>query len=139
MGPLTKNHYSGGFLYHPESQKILLQQDSSDPKSVWTLLGSANGKDFAQVVSDFLQLKLSAEAVLPIYDYTAKGEKHVIVYAEVKNQKDFPKVKNFCFAWFTLKEISKLPLSAQTKQDLIVGRRVIDSQIRQDAGERTIG
>lgn len=118
--------YASGFLYHPDSAQILLQQNSSDPKPIWTLLECANGKIFGQKTR-------------PIYDYVAKGKKYVISYAEVKKTKDFLAVKNLSFKWFTVKEISKLPISAQTKQDIIVGHRVIDSEIRRDIGEQTIG
>lgn len=75
----------------------------------------------------------------PVYDYVAKGKKYVISYAEVKKTKNFPATQKFSFKWFTVKEISKLPLSAQTKQDIIVGHRVIDSELRRDIGEQTIG
>lgn len=121
---VSKNCYFGGFLYHVDSQQILLQQNSSDPELKWTLLENFNKKNYP-------------EAILPVYDYVLKGEKHVISYAEVTDLKDFPVIKNLSFKWFTLKEISKLPLSRQTKQDIIIGRRVIDSQMRKMMGELT--
>lgn len=101
---------------------------------MWTLLESADGENFSKTASKRLKLKLSARTIHPVYDYVAKGKKHYIVYAEVKTQKNFPATKNFCFAWFDPKEVSKLPLSAQTKQDIIVGHRVIDSLVRQNTG-----
>ncbi len=134
-----KNFYSSGFLYHPNSQQILLQQNLSDPKSTWTLLGSLSKKTFRGVVSKLLNVRLKSSTIHPVYDYISKGKKHFVSYAEVKNLHDFPSTDNFCFSWFTAKEISKLCLVDQTKQDIVVGRRVIDSQIRKDAGERTIG
>lgn len=94
---------------------------------MWTLL------------EDLSLLKIKPKDILPIYDYVVKGKKCVVCYAEVKTKKTPPNTKTKIFQWFSVKEISKLPLSAQTKQDLIVGRRVIDSQIRRDAGELTIG
>ncbi len=131
--------HSSGFLYHPQSQKILLQRDSSAGKSEWTLLGGTNSGGFTEVITELLKMKLPAGAVRPVYEYVAKGKKYTIVYAEAKILKDFPATKDFSFTWFTPKEIAKLSLSAQTKQDIIVGHRVIDSQIRLNAGERTIG
>lgn len=122
---MSKNFHFGGFLYHPDSQQILLQQKIDGEQQVWTLL-----EDLRQ---------FHPKEVLPIYDYVVKGKKHVVSYVEVNKLRDFPPTKTSAFKWFTLKEISKLPLSGQTKQDIIVGRRVIDSQIRKDAGERTIG
>jgi hypothetical protein len=139
MVVLRKTSYPHGFLYHPESQQILLQQNSSDPKSAWTLLESAAGGNFQQVVAKLLKLKLQTEAIHPVYDYAAKGKKHFISYAETPNLQDFPATENLSFAWFTAKQISKLCLVDQTKQDIIVGRRVIDSRVRRAAGEWTIG
>ncbi len=123
---MHKNVYASGFLYCPSSAQILLQQNLFNPKPTWTLLECSNGKIFGQKTR-------------PIYDYVAKGKKYAVSYAEVKKIKDFPATKKLSFKWFTVKEISKLPLSAQTKQDIIVGHRVIASEIRRDAGEQTIG
>ena len=114
---LSKSNHCYGFLYNHESQKFLLQQNSAE--SEWALLESS---------------KLSKFKLLPIYDYVVKGEKHTVCYGEVKKMIDFPNSK-----WFTLKEISKLHLAPQTKQDIIVGQRVIASSVRRDAGELTIG
>jgi hypothetical protein len=128
---LSKN-FSHGFLYCPTSQQILLQQIIDEKESLWTLLGDQND------IYKLLGLKVSPKVIFPVYDYILKGEKQFIFYAEVKKPTDFKDAKNYRFKWFTLKELTKLPISAQTKQDLIVGRRVIDSQIRRDAGEQTI-
>ncbi len=122
---LSKKYYSHGFLYHPDSRQILLQQKIDEKPPVWTLLEDLK--------------KFHPKTVLPIYDYVVKGKKHVISYAEVKSLGNFPAAKGFSFGWFNMKQILKLGLSSQTKQDIIVGQRVIDSQIRKDTGERTIG
>jgi hypothetical protein len=115
---LSNKTHSRGFLYCPKTQQILLQQDFSNPASQWALL----------------DIKDLPKKTIPIYDYVLKGEKYIVSFAEVKTPKVIANTK-----WFTYKEISKLPLSTQTKQDIIVGHRVIDSQIRRDAGEQTIG
>ncbi len=124
MAALNKNKLFG-FLYHPGSQQILLQQKINEEPKNWELL-----EDLSKFVS---------KGILPVYDYVAKGKKCVVSYAEVKTAKHFSDGKTTVYKWFTAKEISKLPLLPQTKQDLIVGRRVIDSQIRKDAGRQTIG
>ena len=136
---MTKKNQSHGFLYHPESQKILLHQDATDPETTWTLLESLNGKNFQETIVELLKFKLKESVIYPIYDYVAKGKKRCIYYAEVKSLKDFLATQNSRFSWFTQKEILKLKLSSQTKQDLIVGQRVINSQVRKISGEQTIG
>lgn len=124
MTALNKNKLLG-FLYHSGSQQILLQQRTKEGSEVWEQL-----EDLAHYVS---------KGILPVYDYVAKGQKYFISYAEIKETNEYPATKNCRFKWFSPKEISKLPMTPQTKQDLIVCRRVIDSQIRKNAGERSIG
>lgn len=136
---MNKSGYQSGFLYHPDTQQILLQKDSVDSASPWTLLETSGGGNFHQVVADLLNINLNAQVIFSVYDYAAGGKKHFIFYAEVSKTSDFPKFNNHVFAWFTAREIIKLPLSSQTKQDIIVGRRVIDSASRRKAGEFTIG
>lgn len=127
----TKNH-SHGFLYHSETQKVLLQQNPADPELTWSLLESLNGENFQETIEELLKFKLHEKAIYPIYDYVAKGKKRFVYYGEVKNLKNFMETQNSRFAWFTQKEILKLKLSPQTKQDLIVGQRVINAQVRQE-------
>lgn len=144
---MDNNFYASGFLYHPGSGQILLQkQDSSDANSLWSLLESkARGKEtgqenFKRLIYAFLRLDLPLTATHSVYEYFHKGlhKNYHVSYAEVEKLRDFPPHKKTVFAWFSMKEILKLSLSDQTKQDLIVGRRVIDSASRKKAGEQTI-
>jgi len=143
-----KTFYASGFLYHSDSAKILLQQTkTSDSEALWALLecegkgSEAKGENFKQLVQKLLKTKLSPKQVHVIYDYyhPGLGKKYYVSYAEIDTFKEFPPVGKTIFAWFTQKEISKLKISKLTKQDIIVGQRVINSQIRRDAGEQTIG
>lgn len=107
-----------------------MHQDPTDPEMNWTLLESLNGKNFQETVVELLKFKLRESVIYPIYDYVAKGKKRFIYYAEVKSLKNFIENQNSRFGWFTQKEILKLKLDPQTKQDLIVGQRVINAQVR---------
>jgi len=142
---VPKKFYASGFLYHPDSTKILLQQENAnDPKSLWSLLGSKNigsetsQENFVRNAKSFLHLDLLANAVYGVYDYFRLG-KNYVSYAIVKKLTDFPTIGKTVFAWFRIKEITKLALSDQTKQDLIVGQRIIDCEIRKKAGGQTLG
>ena len=142
---MPKKFYASGFLYHPDSSKILLQQENAnDPKSLWSLLGSKNigsetsQENFVRNAKSFLHLDLLATAVYGVYDYFRLG-KNYVSYAIVKKLTDFPTIGKTVFAWFRIKEITKLALSDQTKQDLIVGQRIIDCEIRKKAGGQTLG
>ncbi len=100
-----------------------------------------SAQSFKNLVQKQLNLEIQTLSIHHIYDYYQRdlGRDNFVSYAEVESLKDFPEILNQTFAWFTLKEISKLSLSQQTKQDLIVGQRVIDSDNRRKTGERTIG
>ena len=141
---MPKKFYASGFLYHPDSTKILLQQENShDPKSLWSMLGSKNvgsetsQENFVRNAKSFLHLDLLANAVFCVYDYLHLG-KNYVSYTEVKKLTDFPQIGKTIFAWFKIKEITKLSLSDQTRQDLTVGQRVIDSGVRKKAGGQTL-
>ena len=144
---MNNNTYSSGFIYCPSTQKILLQRNSKETDSKWTLFGaSSEGKEtgeetFRRLIKEFLKISIKPKDVYYIYDYhhVAMNKKHNISYAEVDKQIEIKPKNDFTFGWFSIQEISKLPLSPQTKQDIIVGKRVIDSADRKKAGEQTIG
>lgn len=140
--------YASGFLFHAETAQILLQQkNSSDANTTWSLLGESVKPTespevaFKRIVNENLKLVLPVKTVHKVYDYTddASGEERHICYAEVKSAKKFSNLNGTVYEWFTLKEISKLKISSQAKQDIIVGQRVIDSTSRRNSGEQTIG
>lgn len=107
------------------------------------MLGSYNRgtetseENFIRNVKDFLHLNLLTSSIRSVYDYVRLG-KNYVSYAQVKKLTNFPTIGKTVFAWFNMREISKLPLSAQTKQDIIVGQRVIDASVRKQTGEQTI-
>ncbi len=144
MRGVSKKFYASGFLYHPDSSKILLQQENAtDPKSLWSLLGSQNKgnetheENFVRNAKSLLHLDLLTNSVCCVYDYLHLG-KNYVSYAIVKKLTDFPQIGKTVFAWFKIKEITKLPLSDQTRQDLTISQRVIDSGIRKAAGGQTL-
>lgn len=141
-----KTFYASGFLYHPESAQILLQQTkSSDDEPSWALLEikgqgqETKGENFRRLVRTLLKLNLSFGQIHLIYDYyhAGLGKKYYVSYAEVDKLRNFPPAGKTVFAWFTQKEILKLHTSKLTKQDIIVGQRVINATVRKKAGEQT--
>lgn len=144
---MHKNFYASGFLYHLATGKILLQQqDPTDSKSPWSMLGGkslgaeTSEENFKRNARAFLRLNLASSAINPVYDYFQidMGKKHYVLYAQVKKLEDFAPAQNSVFAWFTIKEAFKLNLSPQTKQNIIVGQRVIDALARKKAGQKTM-
>lgn len=145
---MDKTFYISGFLYHPDTQQILLQRKVSETSdSSWSLLSctAPNAKEskqsFRNTVQQLLNIDLPESDIHQVYNYeeSEQGDNNAVAYGVVTEQIDYPKNKGNEFAWFTQKEITKLKLPFQTKQDITVGQRVIDSSIRRDAGVLTIG
>ena len=134
---MHKDFYASGFLYNLSSQQILLQQLNSSPH--WLIFkgekedSTTPTEVFQRVIFQELHIKLQPDSILPVYDYFHKELKktHYIVYAEIStpNLKLKPK-EGQILEWFKFKQIYKLPLKEQTRQDITVGQRVIDAMAR---------
>jgi len=142
---MHKDFYASGFLYHPKSQQILLQQNNLDSSNnVWTLLqGDATSEEdikesFLKIVDNHLNIKLKLNSIFSVYDYTDKNKTFYVLYAHIKKLEKFNNEDNK-FSWFTFKQVHKLSMHPQTKQNIIIGQRVIDSSIRKSLGIQTIG
>jgi len=145
---MHNDFYASGFLYHSKTQQILLQQQNDkDTESKWSLfIGEKLGEEteeetFRRTIYSSLRLKLKPRAVKPIYSYfhSDKNKNNYICYAKVETLGEFENLKQKLFGWFTFKQIQKINVSEQTKQDIVVGKRVIESALRKKLGERTIG
>ncbi len=135
---MHKTFYASGFFYRPQSQQILLQQ-LNDSVPQWSLFGgesknSSEASDaFKKLAEMHLGLKLVSKKIHSIYDYFDEnlGKEHFILYAEVaESTKNIKAKKGFTVSWFTFKQLYKLPLTPQAKQDIIVGERVIKALAR---------
>lgn len=144
---MHKDFYASGFIYHQKTQQILLQQVNSDDETpVWSLLSEkgAINKAGEEIFKDLsykqLKLKLNIKHIHLIYTYFSQetNKNHNIYYAEVTKLHKIPSSKKITFSWFTFKQIGKLNLLKQTKQDIVIGQRVIQSAVRKVLGERTI-
>ena len=144
---MHKDFYASGFLYHPPTRQILLQQQKSDLEitSAWSIFetkSSFKGKAeqaFQRHLAKLLKVKLKPSLIYPVYTYFCKEKKknRVIFYAEINKAIDFSSKKNK-FAWFTFKQVIKLKLDEQSKHDLVVAERVIASKIRKSLGQQTL-
>ena len=131
---MHKVFYASGFLYHPPTQQILLQQlENSQETSLILVRRKGHHKEtpamvLQRVLEKILQLRIPLQHVYPIYDY-ADSEiegNHFITYAVVKDTMQKKLSRNPAVKWVAFKQIPKLKLSEQTKQDIIVGQRVIN-------------
>jgi ADP-ribose pyrophosphatase YjhB (NUDIX family) len=144
---MHKDFYASGFLYHPKTQQILLQQqNTADTDAIWSLFaGERQGKEtaeeaFRRIIHSHLHLKLKPNNIHLIYSYfhENKNKNNYIYYAKIRKLEKFNGTKKVLFSWFTFKQIQKLHLPAQIRQDIIVGQRVIDAAIRKSLGQQSI-
>jgi hypothetical protein len=103
-------------------------------------VGETQEQTFMRTISKQLHIKLKPNSVCPIYNYSSgdKDMDNFICYAKINKLEQFPNTKNFSYGWFTFKQIQKLHIPEQTRQNITVGQRVIASAIRKGLGQRTI-
>ena len=138
---MHKVFYASGFLYHPPLQQILLQQVHNGSSS-WSLIGGVSLNEetaeeaFQRIIFTTLNIKLTLQTIYLVYSYSKEGhgKQQVIFYAEVDRINQIRANEKNALSWFTRKQIQKLPLDEQTRQDLIVGQRVIDARMRKNLG-----
>lgn len=141
----TSSFYTSGFLYSLKTHQILLlqpKQKTEDPS--WSMLGgeSINGEEaqiaFQRIVNKLLNINLKPKDIYPIYDYfhNTRNKFNYVFYAETQDTKVFNKFKKGNLSWFTFSETVKLLLTSQTKQDVVVGERVINAKWRDDEAKK---
>ena len=126
---MHKSFYASGFLYHSPSQQILLQQTTRNETVTFDLFRgkNKNGHDpktvFQQCVEKTLKTSITTSSVHTVYDYIhdTEGEQYIF-YVDVK--KNIPND-----GWILLSKVSKYAMSEQTRHDIIIGERVIRSNM----------
>ena len=143
---VLKSFYASGFLYSLKTHQILLlkshQKDSID--FLWSTLGGESSEEekaqtaFQRIINELLNLNLKEKDIYPVYDYfhDERDENNFVFYAEVKNSQEFDSFKGETFTWVAFDETSKLLFTAHSKQDVIVGERVINAKWREDEANR---
>ena len=131
--------YASGFLYSLKTQQILLlkPQNKDELNSLWSTLGgeSREGEEaeaaFQRIIYRLLNINLKNKLIYPVYDYfhNIRNKINYVFYAEVGKTNIFDAPKSI-FSWFTFHETLKLSFSIQTKQDIVVGERVINAKWR---------
>lgn len=137
---MQSSFHVSGFLYSLKTRQIfLIQSDES-----WSILeGEGRGGEetqaaFARIVNELLNLDLKAKNIHPIYDYIRDGldKTNYVFYAEVRKTQNFEMLKEGTYCWVSFKETPKLLFTAHSKQDVIVGERVIRAKWRNDEARR---
>lgn len=137
---MHKAFYASGFLYNLKTHQILLlasEQKDDSPSSYSTLGGESYAGEEAQttfqrVINELLNLDLKSKDIYPVYDYFHEGinKTNYVFYAEVRKSKNFNSIKKNNLSWVTFNETLKLLFTEHSKQDVIVGERVINLKWR---------
>lgn len=114
------------------------QKDSTD--FLWSTLGGDREKGeeaqaaFQRIINELLNLNIKAKNIYPVYDYfhDAWNKDNYVFYAQVKSPREFRNLKEGTFSWVSFDEISKLLFTPHSKQDVIVGERVINAKWREN-------
>lgn len=138
--------YSSGFLYNQRTHRILLLSDNAkmDVPACWSTIGGDNkeGEDaqiaFQRIISKMLKIELKSKDIYPIYDYfhDSTNKFNNVFYAEIRNTKILDNYKKGTLSWFSFAETVKLLLNSQSKQDIMVGERVINAKWRDDRASK---
>ncbi len=123
---------------------MLQQKDDVIPN--WSTVGgeSREGEDaqvtFQRVLHELLNVDLKIKQIYPVYDYfhNILDKINYVFYAEVKKNLEFNSLKENIPSWVTFQQSLKLLFSAYTKQDVVVGERVIRLKERQDEAKELL-
>lgn len=94
---------------------------------------------FQRIINELLDLNLKTKDIYPVYDYFHDEQDKInfVFYAEVNSFRGSYRLKEGTFSWVSFSEISKLKFTPHSKQDVIVGERVINAKWR-DAEARKL-
>lgn len=143
---MHKDFYASGFLYHPRTQQILLQKETSKEDAPWTLVTGKSVKNetdkeaFKRLIDTFYDVEIDLKSIFPVYSYFHDDFKkeNFVSYAKINKLASFNS-KKVDFKWFSFREVLKIKVSEQTRQDITVIQRVIASSTRKRLGQQTIG
>ena len=133
---MHKPFYASGFLYHSNSQQILLQQQKTGEINHLTFFSgsSHNGTSpqivFQKCVEKALGVPIKTTSIHPVYDYIHdKLVEDFIFYVDVSDTVTKTYASKTKTGWIALSKIAKSSMSEQTRHDIVVGERVIRADI----------
>lgn len=135
---MQNSFYASGFLYSLKTGQILLLQSNSEDSPLWSTFGGEGLEEeessvaFQRIINNLLNLNLKLKDIYPVYDYfqATRNKINFVFYAQVKSTKKFNNPEDISFSWSTFDEARKFQFTTQTKQDIVVGERVINAKLR---------
>lgn len=138
-GNMQKEFYASGFLYHPSTDQILLQEITNEKNETSLSLFTGKSKEgedekslFQRIIKDTLGITVPLTAIHAIYDYEHdkfEGD-NFISFAEIDDAQA-KSISIKAVQWCPLKKLPKLKIATQSRQDIIVGQRVINLMERE--------
>lgn len=145
---MSTSYHVSGFLYNLKTQKILLlqAQQETSPRPIHSTIGKEVSKSeeahiaFQKIINELLGINLNKKNIYAIYDYFHEelGKDNFVFYAETKSSPKFENIDGKDAVWIAFDEMSKLLFTPHTKQDIIVGERVIKAKRRDDAAQQEV-
>lgn len=136
--------YTSGFLYRLKTKQILLLQTPTLDNAWSTIGGESRAGEgatlaFQRIMYRLLNIDLKINHIFPVYDYfhSIRNKVNYVFYAEV-GKTGIPNTPKSIFSWFTFHETAKLLFHPQTKQDIIVGERVINAKWRDNEAKQSL-
>lgn len=139
--------YASGFLYSRKTHQILLLTPQPDnTHALWSTFrgegseGEEAQATFQRIINELFSLELKTKDIYPVYDYFHDTEEKInfVFYAEVKNPQILNNLKDDTCSWVDFHEVAKLPFALHSKQDVIVGERVISAKRRDNEAKRIL-
>lgn len=122
--------WSGGFLYNPKNNSVLLHKRDSNTKfnpNSWAFFGGLNeGAEtpvdcFIREINEEIGIKLKIEKVVMLYDYlNEEFQTHRFVFYALseKAKSEFVLNEGEDFDWVNIDNLDKYTLTEKTKRDL---------------------
>lgn len=137
---MHKTFYASGFLFERKTQQILLYQPAlvNNPTLMWSTFEGVGYEEedplvcFKRIIKKKLKINLKVKNIYPVYFYfnNRLEMKNYVFYAEIEKPEDFKNIHGGTLSWFAFKQMNKIPISKQTKNDIIVSERVVKANAR---------
>lgn len=122
--------WSGGFLYNPRSQAVLLHKRDSNTKfnpDTWAFFGGLNEigetpvDTFLREMLEEIGIKFSSKEVITLYNYfneEFQTHRYAFYIKSEKDISDFTLGEGMDLGWVNLSQLSDYELSSKTSRDL---------------------
>jgi len=125
-----KQFYAGGFLYNPQTKKVLLHKRDNKTKfnpNKWAFFGGLNEgnetpkQTFIRELEEEIGLKVKTEKVIALVNYLNEElntYRYVFYVQSQANKSELQLGEGAGFEWVPIKDLGQRDLTEKTKNDL---------------------